>query len=239
MLLARQRPQHAPVQHRHGGWPTRLSREALGNKGSFRQIVVAPEEFAARKHPPPADPYLWLCNGDPVTCSRHGPCAPQAALRSARSRGQPPLPFSARGQHSSYADASRPRRRRSAAGIGSGSSTTPRPAPRRGHAAERRSPRAASGSAARRPRCERGVGALARSDFAMPSRGSRSGPGWRRCTSPGVGMAVKRREWKPPPRTDAGQGCRSSPTRSGARGRGFRRAGFGAGRWAASGPRYR
>jgi hypothetical protein len=63
MLLARQRSQHVSVRPRHGGWPTCLSRETLGSNGSLRQVVVALEEFAPRKRPPPADPYLWLCTG--------------------------------------------------------------------------------------------------------------------------------------------------------------------------------
>jgi hypothetical protein len=56
-------PPPTSVRTRHGGWPTRLSREALGSNGSLRQIVVALADLAPRKRPPPAHPYLWLRTG--------------------------------------------------------------------------------------------------------------------------------------------------------------------------------
>jgi hypothetical protein len=129
MLLALQRPQHAPVRHRCGGWPTRLSREALGSNGSLRQIVVALADFAPRELPPPADPYLWLRTGTREMGQARVSATPTArvcprrpAVRPARAGPPPPRP---EGSTGSYVDASRPRRRRSAAASGSGSSTNP------------------------------------------------------------------------------------------------------------------
>jgi hypothetical protein len=103
MLLALQRPQHAPVRHRCGGWPTRLSREALGSNGSLRQIVVALADFAPRELPPPADPYLWLRTGTREMGQARVSATPTARVCPRRPAVRParavPPPSSARGQH--------------------------------------------------------------------------------------------------------------------------------------------
>jgi hypothetical protein len=64
----------------------------------LRQVVVALEEFAPRKRPPPADPYLWLCTGTRESAGlkpsgRNLPAggrgAGAASLPSARCKGVP------------------------------------------------------------------------------------------------------------------------------------------------------